>query len=337
MIVIENLYKNYELKSSFINQMLGRTKVVSALHCVNLEIGKKEVVGLVGESGCGKTTLGKILLRIEDITEGKIFIENMDISKIKGSKKREYRRQVQMIFQDPYDSLDPKMTVLEIISEPLISLGLNKSKSKIREKVTEILQLVGLEPPEDYLERYPHRLSGGQRQRVAIARALIVEPKFIVADEPVSMLDVSIRAGILNLLQNLNIKHDISILLITHDLATARFLCKRIVVMYLGEIVEIISADKLMEESRHPYTQLLISSAPDLFHEAQERVSVKGEAADATAPPKGCRFWPRCNYVEEKCKLNNQKLERIGDDNYVACWKYGELGSKLREAQNGEN
>jgi len=325
MITIQNLYKNYELKSSFINQLAGRTKVVSALHDVNLDIGSNEVVGLVGESGCGKTTLGKILLKIEDITEGRILVGNQDISKLKKTEVKEYRKNVQMIFQDPYDSLDPKMTVYEIIAEPIESLKLNDSSLDLRERVIEILKLVGLDPPEEYLERYPHRLSGGQRQRVAIARALIVNPKFIVADEPVSMLDVSIRAGVLNLLQKLNSEHGISILLITHDLATARFLCERIVVMYLGKIVEIVPANKIMGNAYHPYTKLLISSAPDLFHNSSNRVDVKGEAANATAPPKGCRFWPRCNYAEDRCKVENQELEKVGDDCYVACWKYSHI------------
>lgn len=327
MITIQNLYKNYELKSSFINQLAGRTKVVSALHDVNLDIGSNEVVGLVGESGCGKTTLGKILLKIEDITEGRILVGNQDISKLKTKEVKEYRKNVQMIFQDPYDSLDPKMTVYEIIAEPIESLRLNDSSVVLRERVIEILKLVGLDPPEEYLERYPHRLSGGQRQRVAIARALIVNPKFIVADEPVSMLDVSIRAGVLNLLQKLNSEHGISILLITHDLATARFLCERIVVMYLGKIVEIVPANKIMRNAYHPYTKLLISSAPDLFHTSSDRVDVKGEAANATAPPKGCRFWPRCNYAEDRCKVENQELEKVGDDCYVACWKYSDINS----------
>ena len=325
MITIQNLYKNYELKSSFINQLTGRTKVVSALHDVNLDIGSNEVVGLVEKSNYRKTTLGKILLKIEDITEGRILVGNQDISKLKKTEVKEYRKNIQMIFQDPYDSLDPKMTVYEIIAEPVESLKLNDSSVDLRERVIEILKLVGLDPPEEYLERYPHRLSGGQRQRVAIARALIVNPKFIVADEPVSMLDVSIRAGVLNLLQKLNSEHGISILLITHDLATARFLCERIVVMYLGKIVEIVPANKIMGNAYHPYTKLLISSAPDLFHNSSDRVDVKGEAANATAPPKGCRFWPRCNYAEDRCKVENQELEKVGDNCYVACWKYSHI------------
>lgn len=328
MISIQNLSKDYSLKTGFVDQLLGKSKSVSALNDVSLEISDGEVIGLVGESGCGKTTLGKLLLKIEDITSGKIMIDDMDISKINGKSIIDYRKNVQMIFQDPYDSLDPKMTIFEIIAEPLKSLKLIKDESGLEEKIKGILKMVGLVPAEDYMTRYPHRLSGGQRQRVAIARALIVNPKYIVADEPVSMLDVSIRAGILNLLQNLNSEHGISILLITHDLATARFLCNRIVVMYLGKIVELLPTEKLMTESRHPYTKLLLSSAPDLFSETEDRIDVKGEAANATAVPKGCRFWPRCAYAEEKCKTQDQFLERIGDGHYVACWKHEKLEFK---------
>lgn len=328
MISIQNLSKDYSLKTGFVDQLLGKSKSVSALNDVSLDIADGEVIGLVGESGCGKTTLGKLLLKIEDITSGKIIIDDMDISKIKGKSIIDYRKNVQMIFQDPYDSLDPKMTIFEIIAEPLKSLKLIKDESGLEERIKNILKMVGLVPAEDYMTRYPHRLSGGQRQRVAIARALIVNPKYIVADEPVSMLDVSIRAGILNLLQNLNSEHGISILLITHDLATARFLCNRIVVMYLGKIVELLPTEKLMTESRHPYTKLLLSSAPDLFSEAEDRIDVKGEAANATAVPKGCRFWPRCIYAEEKCKAQDQILERVGDGHYIACWKHEELEFK---------
>lgn len=325
MINIQNVSKNYFLKTGFADQLMGKTKTVSALDDVSLEIRDREVVGLVGESGCGKTTLGKLILKIEDVTSGKIMIEDIDVSNISRSSIVDYRKNVQMIFQDPYDSLNPKMTVFDIIAEPVKSLRLEGDGRALSERVKKMLKMVGLEPAEDYMERYPHRLSGGQRQRVAIARALIVNPKFIVADEPVSMLDVSIRAGILNLLQNLNSEHGISILLITHDLATARFLCNRITVMYLGKIVEILPTDKLMTESRHPYTKLLLSSAPDLFSDAADRISVKGEAANASATPKGCRFWPRCGYAEEKCKIENQFLEKAGDEQYVACWKHKKL------------
>lgn len=318
-VIIENLNKDYVLKTGFLKQLTGQVEVVSAVSDVSLNINEGEVLGLVGESGCGKSTLGKMIVKIENVSSGKILIENKDILKVKGKELFSFRKNIQMIFQDPYDSLDPKMTIFEILAEPLNSLKLVQNKEDLEKKIVGMLRQVELSPPEQYLHRYPHRLSGGQRQRVAIARALIVNPKFVVADEPVSMLDVSIRAGILNLLQKLNKEKGIGILLITHDLATARFICNRIAVMYLGKIVEIIPADVLMEESSHPYTRLLLSSAPDLFAEKTERIEVKGEASNAIIPPKGCRFSPRCMYADESCTKTEQELTELKDGHFVAC------------------
>ncbi|MCQ4925431.1 ABC transporter ATP-binding protein [Tissierella carlieri] len=326
-IVIENLSKDYVLKSGFIKQLRGQADVVSAVSNVSIVINSGEILGLVGESGCGKTTLGKMLVKIEDTSSGTIKVGDRDIVNIKGKELLNFRKDIQMIFQDPYDSLNPKMTIHDIVAEPLRNLKLPKNNEEITQKIIEMLKLVELSPPEQYLNRYPHRLSGGQRQRVAIARALIVEPKFVVADEPVSMLDVSIRAGILNLLQKLNREKGISILLITHDLATARFLCNRIAVMYLGKIVELIPSEKLMENSMHPYTRLLLSSAPDLFADTSNRIEVKGEATSAIAPPKGCRFSPRCNFISSACSKEEPALIEIEEGHFVACNKILDLNS----------
>lgn len=321
-VTLENLTKEYVLKAGFLKQLTGKSGVVSAVDQVNFQMQAGEIVGLVGESGCGKTTLGKMLVKIEDITAGRIEIDGVDVTSIKKrSDVVSFRKKVQMIFQDPYDSLNPKMTLREIIAEPLKFLGLAHGSAEIEQRVVEMLQLVELTPTELYIDRYPHQLSGGQRQRVAIARALVVEPEFIVADEPVSMLDVSLRAGVLNLLNKMNQERGIGVLLITHDLATARFLCDRIVVMYLGKFVEITDPQTLVDHPAHPYTQLLISSAPDLFADTSNRIKVEGEAASAVAPPKGCRFRPRCPYAMEVCAEQEPPLIEYEPHHFSACHK----------------
>lgn len=320
-VVFESVKKDFTLKNSLLKQLMGKENVVSAVNKVSFDIKQGEILGLVGESGCGKTTLGKILMKIEDITEGDILINKESISTLAKKDRKKFRKNVQMIFQDPFDSLNPKMTIYDIVAEPLRSLKLLKNEKEIKEKVVDTLQQVNLSPAEQYLSRHPHRLSGGQRQRVAIARALIVDPDFIVADEPVSMLDVSIRAGILNLLKKINQEKGVSILFITHDLATARFLCNRIAVMYLGEIKEILPASKLINDNLHPYTKLLLSSVPDLFEPNKNRTQLKGEAASAIIPPKGCRFAPRCPFAEKRCTEEEQILGPYEENHMVACWK----------------
>lgn len=310
-VIVKNLVKEYVLKTSFIKQLTGKADVVKAVSDISFTIDDGEIVGLVGESGCGKTTLGKMLVKIEEATSGNIIIDNTDITNLKSQDNEAFRKKVQFIFQDPFDSLDPKMTIYEILAEPLKNLKLVNSKEEMNRLIENILRQVELTPTEHYINRYPHNLSGGQRQRVAIARGLIVKPEFIVADEPVSMLDVSIRAGILNLLQKLNKDTNVGVLLITHDLATARFLCNRIIVMYLGKIMEITGPKELVKNPKHPYTRLLLSSAPDLFADKKERLEVIGEAATATAPPKGCRFSPRCKKATELCREREPELRDI--------------------------
>jgi len=323
-VKIEDLTKNYVLSTNFIKEITGRRNFVNAVSEVSLNIAQGEILGVVGESGCGKTTLGKMLINLEKPTNGQILIDGNDISKIKRKERLKFHKDVQMIFQDPFDSLNPKMTVFDIISEPIHSLKLIKGRSNIKSKVIEVLEQVDLSPAEYFLNKFPNKLSGGQRQRIAIARAIVVNPNFIIADEPVSMLDVSIRAGILNLLKKLNYEKGVGILFITHDLATARFLCNRIAVMYLGRVVELIKSKRIMKHSLHPYTNLLLESAPDLFSNETEKIIVKGEAANATMPPQGCRFAPRCPFAESKCIEEDQHLTFVdkGKRNHeVACWK----------------
>lgn len=328
-VIFDNVKKTFNLKTSLLKQLMRKEDIVSAVNKVSFNINQGEILGLVGESGCGKTTLGKILMNIEDITEGDILINNESISILAKKNRKKFRKNVQMIFQDPFDSLNPKMTIFEIVAEPIRSLKLIKSEKEIKDKVIDTLKQVNLSPAEQYLSRHPHRLSGGQRQRVAIARALVVNPDFIVADEPVSMLDVSIRAGILNLLKKINQEKKTSILFITHDLATARFLCSRIAVMYLGEIKEILPASKLISDSLHPYTKLLLSSVPDIYAPKQNRTQLKGEAASAVVPPKGCRFAPRCPFAEKRCTEEEQILEPYEQGHMVACWKAEQIKERI--------
>lgn len=317
-----NLTKIYSLKTSIINQLRGRVEKVNAVNDVSLEIAGNEMIALVGESGCGKTTLARMLLHIEPITSGKILIDGEDFSVLDKNRRVEFRKRVQLVFQDPYDSLDPRYRVQDILAEPLKNLNLlPKDKDQLKQIIHKALAQVDLNPPEEFINRYPYQLSGGQRQRVAIARALIVKPEFLVADEPVSMLDVSIRAGILNLLKKLNEDVHIGCLLITHDLATARYLCDRIAVMYLGEIVEIGLAKDLMTSFVHPYSHLLTSSAPDLLwdEDLTQRPKIPTTAMDAIRLPEGCKFSPRCPYATKFCREEKPRLLNKSENHFVAC------------------
>ena len=286
---------------------------------ISFQIRRGEALGLVGESGCGKSTTGRLLLRLIEPTAGEVYFQGRPIFALKKREMQRMRQQMQMIFQDPFSSLNPRMTLEETIGEPLSIHRLVKSRGEKKEKVAELMRLVGLNPED--AGKFPHEFSGGQRQRIGIARALAVNPLFIVADEPVSSLDVSVRAQILNLLKDLQENLGLTILFIAHDLSTVRFLCGRIAVMYLGKIVEMGPAESVFYNPRHPYTQVLLSAVmvPDPARR-RRRIILKGEAPSPVDPPPGCRFHTRCPHSTEQCRLVETALkEMAAGGNIVSC------------------
>jgi len=298
---------------------LGAT--VKAVEGASLEIYPGETVGLVGESGCGKSTLGRLITQLLPVTSGNIFFEGVDLTKLRGEKLRQNRRQLQMIFQDPYSSLDPRMTVGDIIAEPLENFGLLRGRSKDK-RVQELLKIVGLNPY--FNNRYPHEFSGGQRQRIGIARALALQPKLIVADEPISALDVSIQAQIINLMEDLQKEFKLTYLFIAHDLSVVRHISNRVMVMYLGKIVEVADSVEIYRNPRHPYTKALLSAIPIPDPEIQSNrriVSLKGEIPSPVNPPSGCRFHTRCPIaqVPTPCADLEPLLEEKARDHRAAC------------------
>lgn len=332
LVKVENLKKYYQINHGLGRIFGGEKTYVKAIDDISFTINKGEILGLAGESGSGKTTTGEILVRLQDVTDGEVTFDGHDF--IAGSREEEkrFRKEVQMIFQDPYETLNPRFTILETIAEPLKIYGM-KDKDKIYEKVIEVLEIAELRPAEDYVYRYPHELSGGQRQRVAIARGIVLEPKFLVADEPVSMLDVSIRADILNLLKSLRDKMGLTMLYVSHDLSTIKYLCDRIAIMYLGKIVEIGDVNEVILNPQHPYTQVLLSSVP-VADPDHKRVSIEidDESPDQINLPEGCRFGPRCPYATEECKKCDHELIERREGQWSGCIYSGqELASKKRK------
>ena len=314
---VTNLKKHFELKRGFFSFGEEAPKV-KAVDDVNFEMREGEILGLVGESGCGKTTTGRLLTRLEDPTEGFVFFQGRDIARLEGEDLKIFRRNIQMVFQDPYESLNPRTTVLQTVMEPLINHNIGDSFEARAEVVVKALEDSGLAPAKEYLNRFPHELSGGQRQRVSIARALVINPKIIVADEPVSMLDVSIRAGVLNLMLDLRDKYNIPYLFITHDIAVARYVSDRLGVMYLGRVVELAKTDEVIFKPLHPYTQALLSAVPvpDPKHR-HGRIKIKGEIPSAVAVPIGCRFRPRCPKAFVECGWEGADMAEfmLGEEN----------------------
>ncbi len=298
-----------------------KTKYVHAVEDVSFSIGKGETLGLVGESGSGKTTIGRAILRRIDPVSGSIRFRGEDITTLRGKQLRSLRRHMQLVFQDPYASLNSRMNVLELVAEPLVVHGLAKNPEDARERVQSLLDRCGL--PVDTVDRYPHAFSGGQRQRIGIARALALEPDFIVADEPVSALDVSVRAQVVNLLQDLQQELGLTYLFIAHDLSVVRHISHRIAILYAGHLVEIAPTDRVYDEPLHPYTEALLSSVPIPDPPAQRqrrRIVLTGEIPNPIDPPPGCRFQTRCPLVHERCRNETPPLEEKAPGHLVACF-----------------
>ncbi len=303
-----------------------KTHSIRAVDNINIQIHQGETFGLVGESGCGKTTVARLMVRLTEPTSGSLRFMGADLLVMDPKEMRSFRTRVQMIFQDPYSFLNPRKTVLQIIRKPL-QLHTDLSRREIRNKTESLLDDVGLSPPELFLYRYPHELSGGQRQRVGIARAISLNPEFIIADEPVSALDVSVRAQILNLLKALQQEHNLTYLFISHDLSVVRSICDRVAVMYLGRIVEIGSNENIFTRPIHPYTRALLSSTPipdPRMTKRRKLIVLEGEVPDIISPPLGCHFHPRCPMRGEGCDVDQPGLKEIENVHFAAC-HYAEL------------
>ncbi len=315
LLEVENLRVHFPVKQGLFARTTGQVKAVDN---VSFTVGPGEAVGLVGESGCGKTTLGRAVLRLIEPTSGRVAFNGEDIGKLSATELRARRRQFQMIFQDPFGSLNPRMTVSDIIGEALDIHGLAGTREERGHRIRQLLHGVGLEP--EYALRYPHEFSGGQRQRIGIARALAVEPKLIVCDEPVSALDVSVQAQVINLLQDLQQERTLAYLFISHDLAVVEHLCRRLLVMYLGRVVEAGEVKGICRAPRHPYTQALISAVPVVDPDSKrQRIVLSGDIPSPIHPPSGCPFHTRCPVAEARCKIEVPALREVSPGRWAAC------------------
>jgi oligopeptide/dipeptide ABC transporter ATP-binding protein len=318
---MDNLIEVKNLKKYFYQGSgpFKKKEAIKALDDVSFYIKRNEILGMVGESGCGKTTCGKLILRLINPTAGSIFFDGNDITHLKPKQMSEYRRKMMIIYQDPYGSLDPRMTIGAAIAEPIEVHKLASTKEEKENRIVELMEKVGLTP--DQINRYPHEFSGGQRQRIGIARALATNPTFIVADEPVSALDVSIQAQIINLLKDLQKDFGLTLLFITHDLSVIKHTSDRIAVMYAGKLVELASKQDLFREPLHPYTRALLSAIPIPDPEYQTKyIPLTGEVPSLIHPPPGCRFHPRCTEAKPECSQREPELREVKKDHFVACY-----------------
>jgi oligopeptide transport system ATP-binding protein len=323
LLQVKNLKKYFPIKGGILSKTVGH---VQAVDDISFDLYPGETVGLVGESGCGKSTAARTILRLIEPTGGEVFFEGQDILKLGKKPMRALRRQMQIIFQDPYASLNPRMTVASIVGEPLEIHKIAKGREK-EEKVANILEKVGLRP--EHMRRYPHEFSGGQRQRIGIARALALNPKLIIGDEPVSALDVSIQAQVINLLEDLQGEFNLTYLIIAHDLSVVEHISDRVAVMYLGKIVELATDRELYENPSHPYTEALLSAVPRPDPAIKkQRIILPGDVPSPINPPGGCRFHTRCLYAKADCKTVEPPLQDIGGGHYVACHYWKEVQAK---------
>ena len=325
LLEVKSLQKLFPIRRGFLRRVVGHVRAVDG---VTFHVERGETLALVGESGCGKTTTSRCVLRAVTPTAGQILFRTtedvvLDVATLPKSQLRPLRRQMQMIFQDPFSSLNPRRTLLDIVAEPLVANGVG-NRAERTARVAELLRLVGLRP--EYMRRYPHAFSGGQRQRIGIARALALNPRLVVADEPVSALDVSVQAQILNLMLDLQQQLGLTYLFVAHDLSVVKHVSDRVAVMYVGQIVEMAETEPLFTAPRHPYTEALLSAVPkpDPRLRAQ-RIVLEGEVADAAHPPSGCYFHPRCSYAIERCRVETPALEPVVPGHFVACHRAREL------------
>lgn len=329
ILELKNLEKWFPVRRSITQVLKSERNWVKAVDGISLKINRGEIFGLIGESGCGKTTTGKLIMKLLEPTGGQMIFNGQDVTHLDKEGLSMHKRNVQMIFQDPYASMNPRFKAREVLTEPLLIHGLGDSRSAREEMAAKALEEVKLTPPDEFLGRYAHMLSGGQRQRIATARTLILSPSFIVADEPVSMIDLSTRAEILQMMKDVQKNLELTYFYITHDLSTARYFTDRIAVMYLGKIVEMGNVDEVVDNTKHPYTKALISAVCEPVSgkvNKMKEIPIKGEIPSAADIPAGCRFNPRCVYAKPECREKEEpKLEEAEDGHLVACRRYKEI------------